>query len=162
MAPHEQRGRIDLRPLGADRALAEQRRAFPRSFPRGWTALAEVWGPDKGWLVRDARTGALAVWLATGRMRSVDARKAEAALAALKPVNGQPASHDWETDPRPLADCLKAWHAERGWTRDQAAAELRVSRTTYDGWCAGRRTDREASLRRMMTLIDSALIHPSE
>jgi len=62
--------------------------------------------------------------------------------------------HDWEADPRPLADCLKAWHGRPGWTRDRAAAELRVPRPTYDGWCAGRPAALEPSIRRLMTLVD--------
>jgi len=66
------------------------------------------------------------------------------------------ADHDWEADPRPFSECLKAWVAERGWTRNQAAAELRVPRSTYDKWCDGGKCDREASLRRLMTLIDRA------
>lgn len=69
--------------------------------------------------------------------------------------------HDWETDPRPFADCLKAW--QPGWTRDRKSAELRVGsikpdgttdRGSFDRWCDGRRCEREASLRRLMTLID--------
>lgn len=63
-------------------------------------------------------------------------------------------AHDWEADPRPLADCLKVWHKANGWTRDQAAAELRVPRSTYDGWCAGRFRPAEGSIRRLMALID--------
>lgn len=63
-------------------------------------------------------------------------------------------SIDWEADSRPLRDCLKAWHGGHGWTRDQAAGELRVPRSTYDGWCAGRQAEREPTIRRLMTLID--------
>lgn len=65
-----------------------------------------------------------------------------------------PEPRDWEADPRPLADCLKIWHAAHGWTRDQAAAEMRAPRSTYDGWCAGRPAVLEGSIRRLMTLID--------
>lgn len=62
---------------------------------------------------------------------------------------------DWEMDPRPFAACLKDWHAQpHVGSRDKAAEELRVPRSTYDGWCAGRAADREPSLRRLMTLID--------
>jgi hypothetical protein len=67
-----------------------------------------------------------------------------------------PEPHDWEADPRPLADCLKAWHAARGWTRNRAAAELRAPRSTYDGWCAGRPAGFEGTIRRLMTLLDRA------
>ena len=62
--------------------------------------------------------------------------------------------HDWENDPRPFGECLKAWHASHNWTRDQAAEELRMPRSTYDSLCSGRKADREAGLRRLMTLID--------
>lgn len=61
---------------------------------------------------------------------------------------------DWEADPRPFAECLKDWHARPGWTRDVAAGELRVPRSTYDGWCAGRSAALEKSIRRLMTLLD--------
>lgn len=63
-------------------------------------------------------------------------------------------SHDWETDPRPLADCLKAWHRRPGWSRQRASEELRVPEPTYDTWCGGRPAIRERMIRRMMTLID--------
>lgn len=62
--------------------------------------------------------------------------------------------HDWEEDGRSLAECLKDWHRRPGWTRDTAAAELRVPRSTYDGWCAGRAPALEGTLRRLMTLIE--------
>lgn len=61
---------------------------------------------------------------------------------------------DWETDDRPFADCLKEWHRRPGWTRDTAAAQLRVPRSTYDGWCAGRSAALEPTIRRLMTMID--------
>jgi hypothetical protein len=64
---------------------------------------------------------------------------------------------DWEADPRPLSDCLKAWHKTRGWSRDEAATALRVPRKTYDGWCDGRMPEREAMIRRMMSLIDAGI-----
>lgn len=62
---------------------------------------------------------------------------------------------DWESDKRPLGECLKSWHAKRGWTRDQAAEQLRIPRSTYDGWCAGRPAKLEGTVRRLMTLIDT-------
>lgn len=65
-------------------------------------------------------------------------------------------AHDWEKDKRPFSDCLRAWHAQPHiGGRDSAAAELRVPRSTYDGWCAGRSTA-EGTIRRLMTLIDKA------
>jgi hypothetical protein len=64
------------------------------------------------------------------------------------------APHDWEQDERPLAECLKAWHGRPDWSRQRAANELRISKATYDGWCAGRPAENERAIRRMMTLID--------
>lgn len=64
--------------------------------------------------------------------------------------------NDWEADPRPLADCLKAWHGGHGWGRELAAAELRVPVSTYNGWCAGRSCPHDGAIRRLMTLIDRA------
>ncbi len=61
---------------------------------------------------------------------------------------------DWEADPRPLGEALKAWHRGRGQTRDQAAAEFRLPRSTYDGWCAGRMPASEGMVRRFMTLLE--------
>lgn len=60
----------------------------------------------------------------------------------------------WEDDARPLGDCLKAWAHGHGWRRQDAARELRVSVTTYNGWCDGR-SAREPMIRRMMDLIDA-------
>lgn len=45
---------------------------------------------------------------------------------------------DWEADPRALADCLKEWHGRPGWSRQRATDELRIAKSTYDGWCAGK------------------------
>ena len=63
---------------------------------------------------------------------------------------------DWESDPRPFADCLQAWRAARGLSREQLAAELRTPKTTLLGWLAGRSCASEAAIRRLMTLIDTA------
>jgi hypothetical protein len=67
-------------------------------------------------------------------------------------------AHDWETDPRPFADCLRAWRDARGWgrSRDRLTDELRTPRSTIEGWLAGRPCSNEAPLRRLMTLIDRA------
>lgn len=59
---------------------------------------------------------------------------------------------DWEADDRPLAACLKAWAKTVG-GRDAAAAALRVSRKTFDGWCDGRGAGHEGMVRRLMTLV---------
>jgi hypothetical protein len=61
--------------------------------------------------------------------------------------------HDWEADPRQLAECLKEWHGLPGWSRQRAADELRVPMSTYNGWCAGRVAEMERLIRRAMTLI---------
>lgn len=65
--------------------------------------------------------------------------------------------HDWETDPRPLATCLRAWHGREGWSRARAANELRIPISTYHGWCAGRFSPPEGPIRRLMTLVDHHL-----
>lgn len=62
---------------------------------------------------------------------------------------------DWERDERSFSDILKAWAASRG-SRRLAADELRIPITTLHGWCAGRHCEREATIRRLMTLIDEA------
>ena len=59
----------------------------------------------------------------------------------------------WEKSKRPFSDDLKAWAAGRG-SRQQAADDLRVPLTTLHGWCAGRPCEREATIRRLMTMID--------
>lgn len=63
---------------------------------------------------------------------------------------------DWETDDRPLSQVLKSWHSGTGRTRDEAAADLRVPRSTYDGWCAGRSAALEGTIRRMLVLLDES------
>lgn len=68
------------------------------------------------------------------------------------------AMHDWEADPRPLGECLKARAAARGLTRDEAAAEMRIPRGSYDQMCSGRPVDREATIRLLMTLLDRAAV----
>lgn len=80
--------------------------------------------------------------------REIDAR---AAVNSPAPVEAVSSSHDWEADERPLSDCLKAWAKSIG-GRDAAAAALRVSRKTYDGWCDGRGAGQEGMVRRLMTL----------
>ncbi|ACS39670.1 MULTISPECIES: hypothetical protein [Methylorubrum] len=80
-----------------------------------------------------------------------DPATAEQALNSAAPA--APAAADWEADPRPLSDCLKAWARTRG-GRDAAAAALRLSRKTFDGWCDGRGAGQEAMVRRLMTLTD--------
>lgn len=80
MSPSENRSRITLRPLGSPRMQLARR--LP--LPVGAVALAEYVGKpgDSGHLVRLAN-GTLAIWLVRGALRTVDPRKAEAALATL-------------------------------------------------------------------------------
>lgn len=66
-------------------------------------------------------------------------------------------ARDWESDPRPLGQCLRDWHNTHGWGRDRAAAEVRLPVSTYNGLCAGRSTSLEPILRRLMTLIDATM-----
>lgn len=68
---------------------------------------------------------------------------------------------NWESDTRPMHECLKSWHAAHRWTRNRAAHELRVSRSTYDGWCNKRGIALEQSIRRLMTLVDDAYPMPA-
>lgn len=69
--------------------------------------------------------------------------------------------HDWEADPRPLADCLKAWQVALNGGRTHGAralgqAALRIqSADTYAGLLKGRPTPYEATIRRLMTLMDT-------
>lgn len=70
---------------------------------------------------------------------------------------------DYETDPRPFADCLKDFAATVNGgkvygARGAAATALRVADTTLAGWMAGRACSQEQAFRRLMTLI---LAHPS-
>ena len=63
-------------------------------------------------------------------------------------------TRDWETDPRPLSECLKAWHGRLGWTRARAASELRVPIATYHEWCDGRPCRYEAAFRLLMSFLE--------
>lgn len=76
------RAAIRLCKLGSDPQLAIQRRGLP--LPAHATALADVISPERGWLLRMQHTNTLAIWLAGGGLRSVDQRKANAALARLE------------------------------------------------------------------------------
>ena len=61
----------------------------------------------------------------------------------------------WQTDPRPLAECLTALRNKRGWTRNQLAAQLQMPRSTLDGWLAGRACRHEVMVRLAMTRLDA-------
>lgn len=67
---------------------------------------------------------------------------------------------DWETDHRPLADCLKEWQTalnggQRYGARKVGQEALRItSADTYDMMLKGRSTPYEPTIRRLMTLID--------
>lgn len=65
---------------------------------------------------------------------------------------------DFETDPRPLAECLHDFALTlNGGTvygmRPKAARELRISIKTLNTWMEGRNCPYEASMRRLMTEI---------
>lgn len=65
---------------------------------------------------------------------------------------------NYESDPRPFADCLKdfATTINGGKTygaRGIAAKALRVGNTTLAGWMAGRACAHETAFRLLMTLI---------
>jgi len=65
--------------------------------------------------------------------------------------------HDWETDPRPYDQVLRAWRERHGWTWQQVADELREPLTTTQAHAKGRYTPPDAALRkRLMALIDQA------
>jgi len=64
-------------------------------------------------------------------------------------------ARDWEADPRPFADCLTDWRRAHDWSRQRLADELGAPLTTVHGWLAGRPCGHEATIRRLMTLIDA-------
>lgn len=75
------RARLQLARLGSDPQLAIMRSTI--ALPAHATAMADVIAPERGWLLKMERTGTYAIWLAAGGLRSVDQRKAQAALNAL-------------------------------------------------------------------------------
>ena len=65
---------------------------------------------------------------------------------------------DYVTDPRPFAECLKDFalrlnNGNNYGSRPLAEAELCVPRATLAKWLNGGACDREASMRKLMTLI---------
>lgn len=76
------RAAIRLGKLGSDPQLAIMRRTL--ALPAHAAPLADVIAPERGCLLRMQHTGTYAIWLARGGLRSVDQRKAAAALAALE------------------------------------------------------------------------------
>lgn len=71
------------------------------------------------------------------------------------------AGHDWEADPRPLAECLAEWSTQlnggrRYGARQRGAAELRVPAPTYADWLNGQPPQHERMVRRLMTLAGRA------
>lgn len=90
-------------------------------------------------------------WIATDRPD-----RARSALGLFADESLGAPGTSWEVDARPMSECLKAWTQAHQWRRQDAAAELRVSITTFNGWCDGRPTlAREPMIRRMMDLIDA-------
>ncbi|WP_420961094.1 hypothetical protein [Brucella sp. IR073] len=66
--------------------------------------------------------------------------------------------HDYETDPRSFADCLKDFSLRINGgsaygSRQKAAEELRVPATRINDWMLGRTCPYEQAFRRQMTLI---------
>ena len=67
---------------------------------------------------------------------------------------------NWEADPRPLSECLKEWQVRLNDGKEYGARKvgqeaLRIrSADTYAGLLKGRTTPYEATIRRLMTLID--------
>lgn len=61
---------------------------------------------------------------------------------------------NWEIDPRPFAECLKAWRTAHGWSWQETADELRKPLGSVQQMAKGREPVDEQSLRRLMTLID--------
>lgn len=98
--------------------------------------------------VADPALPAVPAWGAYAGTLWRKAREGEALPSASRPLAG------WEADARPLADVLKDWHAAPGRGRDWAADTLCVPRATYDGWCAGRPSQVERLVRRMMNFVD--------
>ncbi len=62
--------------------------------------------------------------------------------------------HDWETDPRPYDQVLKAWREAHCWTWQQVADELREPLETVRRHAKGGSPGPMAQRRRLMTLID--------
>lgn len=129
--------------------------------------VAAVFKPPAGAVERGNRSTWFSRFdraLGEGRLHPHDMRldpwtgqgEAERIAMTSPELEADPELHDWEADPRSFGACLKAWHAAHQWTRDEAAAELRASRGTYDNWCDGRSAASESSVRRLMTLIDRA------
>lgn len=77
MTNHGNRGRITIRPLNSNYARYHYK-VLSESLPRGWRPEALI---DDGLLARNTHTGTLMIWQGFA-MKSVDPRKAEAALKA--------------------------------------------------------------------------------
>lgn len=65
---------------------------------------------------------------------------------------------NYEIDPRPLAECLKAFALDCNdgkayGARGKAAAELRITDKTLQNWMDGTNCPYEATIRRLMTMI---------
>lgn len=53
-----------------------------------------------------------------------------------------------------MAPELRAWRARHRWTQRDAAAELRVSKRTYEAWEAGRPVRNPGPVKRVMEQVD--------
>lgn len=68
------------------------------------------------------------------------------------------ANHDWEEDPRPYDVCLKDWRKRHEWTWREVADELREPLDTIKLHAKGRYPVNTSQRRRLMTLIDLAMV----
>ena len=51
-------------------------------------------------------------------------------------------------------DFLKAWHSKPGRSRKWAANQICVPLITYNFWCDGRKCRYEATIRKLITMIE--------
>lgn len=61
---------------------------------------------------------------------------------------------NWETDRRDIGECLSSWERQYGWSEEDAALELRLTKQTYRRIKIEQHLVGEGWLRRMMCLID--------
>lgn len=82
-----------------------------------------------------------------------------------------PRFHDWEADPRPLAECIEAWREHYGWSLTHAARVLGETKPAAayrrNRWRAGKaraasaETTREFMTRRLMCAHDMVQAYES-
>jgi hypothetical protein len=88
---HQNRGRIELRPLGTSHhtRIPVLLKSWTDGL-KGWDLVAEIRrdGTDEEILIRHRLTGNYMALTATKALRSIDVRKVKAALAALGVADG--------------------------------------------------------------------------